>query len=254
MGWLVITVSAIMVSGALIGFIWNNYTITQSGDIHINGQTEEPVSLYFDDQQLAGTSLALTTMDFTTLNPGDHLIAVHHFDNLDGHAFDVTLDLSGMPLEYADEQDVWYGLGIHAYAHGTTTPLTTFSVEPLTAYTFDIAYDVDLNFADPGALVDFPYSLSMSIVLNDLPDFMAYDDSVTFTGADLNFYPLVNDINPNNGVIISVTQPINPSMHIYIKNSGSYLQIVGSPGTTTATYTIQDPITMVTSTATIFIN
>ena len=106
-------------------------------------------------------------MDYPVLNPGDAFTATHHFDNIGDYYFDVTLDLSGMPLNYTDPMNIWYGLTIKAYEHGTTNELTNFTINPTSIYEFDLYYEVHPLFLDP--VIAFPFDLQIDIECYETP-------------------------------------------------------------------------------------
>lgn len=159
-------IMAIAIGGAvLLGFVWNNYTITVERDIPVIGGTGEAVAVYFDDNLLTGTSLNLTLMDVTQLNAGDTVRGTHMIRNENGHGYNFTLTLD-CPAHETNPEALWYGLWIECVEESTTTPLYEFRVAPETNYSFDIVYTVDPLFADPG--VDFPFKLVVDIELYDV--------------------------------------------------------------------------------------
>jgi len=195
--------TAILVSGALLGmFVWELYSIRTEGDITVNGSMDQAALLFYDGHMLTGTSYNITTMDTNTLNPGDNLTYTHMFDNQNGHQFNVTLNLDQMPLEYVDEEDIWYGLEIYAYEHGTTIPLESFTLPPETLYEFDINYRVHPLFKEPGET--FPFLLLITVEAYDTtpigqPDFYSVDN-MNVLSADAPGV-LGNDINPGSGTM-----------------------------------------------------
>jgi hypothetical protein len=167
--WLVIFSIVIVVNAALLGMLWQYYTINITGNIDVTGHEEPPATLFYDDNPLnqSGNLTTITTMDYTVLNPGDEYTAMHHFDNIGDFYYDVTLDLSAMPLNYTDPFNLWYGLTIKAYEHGTTNELTTFTINPNSIYEFDLYYAVNPLFQDPEVL--FPFNLQIDIECYEIP-------------------------------------------------------------------------------------
>jgi len=192
--WLVTIIGVVLVTGALIGLLWNTYYVSVEGDIDVNGNIQEEVALYYDGVQLIGDHLDITTMDYDELNPGDAFTVVHTFDNVGSKAYEVTVDLSGMPLEYVDPLDLWFGLTIKVFEHGTTTPLSSFQVMPLSDYEFDIFYSVNALFEEP--VIAFPFLMTLDIEVVNMPP-VAVDDSLSITyGQTKSVYVLTNDYDP----------------------------------------------------------
>ena len=203
--WLAVIIGATFItSAALVGLIWQTYSIQITGPIDINGQEEEAISILYDGVLLEGTSMTITTMDYDVLNPGDEFTVEHVWSNSDGHDFIIDYDLSGMPLEYVDVLDLWYGFEFRVFEHNTQNEIT----EPFTLGAFDDVivdyhYDVDGLFAEP--IIAFPFNLDIDIEVFSQA-IQAFDDSFPIPpGAvyETNYYAfvLVNDI----GVGLTIT-------------------------------------------------
>ena len=189
----VLIISSMLILGALLGFLWTTYTIKTEGDININGGQGEAVALYYDDTLLVGTSMNLTIMDFPVLNAGDNKTKTHEFRNENGHGYNISIDLSGCPLEYVNESDPWYGVDIYAEP-------TELYVAPETNETFTLHYIVSPLFADP--LVDFPFLMVINIECYDTTP-IGNPDSYTFDSGSILEVPapgvLGNDVLPGEG-------------------------------------------------------
>ena len=248
---LIIIVSLAVVMGALIGVLWQYYTIHITGDIDVTGNPPQPPTLYYDDQVLneIGNETMITTLDYTVLNPSDAFTTTHHFDNIGEDYFKVTLNMSGMPLNYTDPEDLWYGLTIKAYEHGTTNELTTFVISPTSIYEFDLYYAVHPLFLEPE--VAFPFNLQIEIERYDtvispeagdiiISEMMINPSAVSDVSGE--WFEIVNVGSQNiniNGCNISdagtdyflITGDfiIPPGEHIVLCSNGDYLSNGGVP-------------------------
>jgi len=189
----VLIIAAMLVMGALLGFLWQTYTIRVESDLIINGGTGEAVSLYYDDILLSGTSMNLTTMDFPVLNAGDNKTKIHEFRNENGHGYNCTIDLSALPLEFVNTADPWYGVNIYA------DPVQLY-VAPETSEYFTMHYEVSPLFADP--LADFPFLMVIHVECFDTTP-IGVPDSYSFDSHDMLTVPapgvLSNDVLPGSG-------------------------------------------------------
>ena len=182
----VLIISSILVLGALVGFIWQSYTLQIEGNINVTGSIEEAISLYYDDVQLTGTEMTITEMDYDVLNPGDDYTVSHTFESTGNRAFDIEVDLQ-FP-DNSDPESLWYGFDIWVLEAGTDVNLTDFTVMPSSVYTFDIRYRVHTLFEEP--VVDFPFSLVFNIILANLPP-TANGFSVTIPYAATAYYNVI---------------------------------------------------------------
>jgi len=251
--WFAVLIAATVISSAaLIGLIWQTYNLDITGTITINGAEEEPITIKYDGVLLTGTSMTITTMDYTELDPGDELTATHTWTNVDGHGFWIDYDWSGMPChETSDPESLWYGFEIFFYEHGTTTPIETpFYLDPYTDVLVDYYYDVDGMFADP--LVDFPFDLAINIEVYDPP--VAEDDAYTITVLETDLSVLLNDFVGDGVTITAVNDDLLPAgAGVTIKPGAQTLHLYCSVhlAGATFTYTISDGFTTSTATVTL---
>jgi len=161
--WIVLIIGGLLVSGALISFLSEYYNVTIDGSIDISGGESETL-LTYDGQDLTTTTTTITTMDIDTLNAGDTQTFDHSFSNLNGHHFQLVPDLSGMPLEYVVESDVWYGFTFKVYEDGTTDEIDKIILPSGSPeYQIDYYYDVHDDFLQPDPDIDFPFLLEWDI-------------------------------------------------------------------------------------------
>jgi hypothetical protein len=234
-------IASMIATASLLGFLWTSYTVTIEGDISVNGSQGEICELYVDGIICSGTSLTITSMDVSTLNPGDDITVTHHIINGNGHEYGFAIDLSQMPLNYVDPEALWYGLSIKSYETGTTNELTTFTVPPETNYDFDINYAVDVLFADPQQ--EFPFIMVLDIEAQDTTP-IPIDDSYSFD----NIAPLTvvapgvlsNDVNPGTGdMTAELETDVTHGILILNTDGGfTYTPEAGYTGQDTFTYNI----------------
>jgi len=160
-----IIVSGMLVSGALIGVLFTQYNLNLQGAVSINGAAQGAAPLLYDGTPLATQTTTITAMDYDVLNAGDTYTATHVISSLDAqNDWVVVFNLSNMPLNYVDHQNVWYGFTFEVREHGTTTPITEVLIGAGATVEFDYYYNVNALFADP--LIAFPFDLRMNIVMN----------------------------------------------------------------------------------------
>jgi len=162
-------ITAILIAGALIGVgalvvnLFEVYYLDISGDINIDGNIQEVSELYYDTQQITDETTTITTMDYATLAPGDEFTVVHNFDNQDGYDYQITPDLTGMPLEYVDQNNVWYGFEFYVYEHGTTNEVTVLDLDSMANVDVDYCYKVHSMFEQPNPDINFPFLLNWQL-------------------------------------------------------------------------------------------
>lgn len=208
--WLVLILSAFIGTGALVSLIWTTYNLQVTGDIDVNGNVEEPISLYYDGTMLTGTSMIITAMDFAELDPGDDFTVTHEFESTDGITFDVDVDTSSLP-DNSDPASLWYGFDVWILQHGTQTNLTAFTIQPLETYEFDIRYRVHPLFEEP--LIPYPFNVGYDIEVSYPPE--AVNDEVTKGNqAPLDVDVIANDISHNGALTVTNVVFVSGNNHM----------------------------------------
>ena len=204
-----IVVSSMVVSGALIGVLLTQYNLNLQGAVAITGG-EQVAVLFYDGMPLTTQTTTITAMDYDVLNAGDNYTTTHVISNIGGDSWVVIFNLSNMPLNYVDHQNVWYGFTFEVREHGTTTPITEIQLGPEETIEFDYYYNVNPLFADP--LIDFPFDLRIIIIINPLANVapVAVDDNIFFaTGPSVahTINVLAND-HDNNGDLLTIVNVV----------------------------------------------
>jgi hypothetical protein len=173
----VIPLFAVAASAVLITVLLTTYHVNIFGTINITGTPQETLLIY-DTTPLIAETTPITVMDFTTLNPGDDLIATHTVSNLDGYDWNICFDLSHMPCQETNPTALWYGVWIEVQDHTTHAPITEIDLPSGATATFDYSYSVDPLFAEP--VIDFPFDLRLTITQDETPP--PEPASITVTG------------------------------------------------------------------------
>jgi tetrahydromethanopterin S-methyltransferase subunit F len=189
-----ILVVGMVVSGALVTVLLTQYNINLQGAVTLNG-AEQVAVLFYDGMPLTTQTTTITAMDYDVLNPGDTYTATHVISNIGANSWIVLFNLSNMPLNYVDPQNVWYGFTFEVREHGTATPIAEIQLGPEEAVEFDYYYNVNALFADP--LIDFPFDLRITIIMNPPANIApeAFDDNLFFAAGSPFDPPVVRSIN-----------------------------------------------------------
>jgi hypothetical protein len=239
-----ILVVGMVVSGALVTVLLTQYNINLQGAVTLNGAEQEALLLY-DGTPLAAQTTTITAMDYDVLNAGDNYTATHVISNIGANSWIVLFNLSNMPLNYVDPQNVWYGFTFEVREHGTATPITEIQLGPEEAVEFDYYYNVNALFADP--LVDFPFDLRITIVKNiintppvvgDIPD-QRVVTWIPFTTINLDDY-VTDAEDPDSAIVWSVSGSHNLVIVSITNRVATITKVPGMKGSTGHTFTAKD--------------
>jgi hypothetical protein len=153
----VILLAGSLVSGVLI-LTFLTYNLEMHGAVTLTG-TSETSNILYDGERLTSASTEINTMDFSTVTAGEHLQKTHTIENQDGGTWDITFDLSQMPLEYVDTQDGWFGFQFYIQSEGVN--ITTLELAPATTETVTFHYVLDALFLE--TVNDFPFHVDITI-------------------------------------------------------------------------------------------
>ena len=241
-----IVVSGMVVSGALIGVLLTQYNLNLQGTVAINGAEQGAAALLYDGMPLTTQTITITAMDYDVLNAGDNYTTTHVISNIGADSWVVIFNLSNMPLNYVDPQNVWYGFTFEVREHGTTTPITEIQLGPEETIEFDYYYNVNALFADP--LIDFPFDLRIIIIINPLANVApaAVDDNIFFaTGPSVahTINVLAND-NDHNGDPLTIVNVVrtggDQNFPMTFDAANVYVTTGSETGTTIYEVTISD--------------
>jgi len=234
----VIPLFAVAVGAILITVLLTTYHVNIFGTINITGTPQETLLIY-DTTPLIAETTPITVMDFTTLNPGDDLIATHTVSNLDGYDWTICFDLSHMPCQETDPTALWYGVWIQVENHDTHEAITSIDLPSGATAIFDYSYSINILFAEP--IIDFPFDLRLTITQDEQtppPD------------------PTVLVVYPNGGEILNentlvtflynaVAYPIGSTVTIgmSVQENGQYVELIANAPITGSYEWLVPPLT-----------
>lgn len=258
---LVLIVGLTLASGSLF-VLYSGYFGKQQGPIQLHGRSSY---ILFDGSAISTEDFVIA-MDVTELFAGDNVNYTHTVEILSDSLvdYDVTFELLNMTDVFTDPEHEHFGFYFDVLVSdvsvlGDTT--TVIAGDPATSFVFN--YQLDPDFAEPSADLDYELLVTISEVLP--PAITANnDDYVVPQDTALDCWVMDNDVCDNAMLITDVTD-LPSELTIFIGGPatgdplGSYVRVYAGPtippvGAYCFNYTITDQVTLATSSAMVTIN
>jgi len=202
---LILFVGAI-VGAILIGSLFTVYYVQMSGDMELNGNMR-PLFFWDDTIPFAG-AYCNRTVDVSTMDAGDTMIAPHSITNADAGAWVISFDTSD--VTFTDPENIYYGFyfSINDTKIDGNPVTAPFIILPGEKMTFNYCYELDPEFVTAPTPLDFNVT---AIITRTDPAPIAVDDTVSIAyGATESFDIVANDYDLEGQTVTLVSVGTSP--------------------------------------------